>query len=71
MKRIAEQLRMVEMKGAGIYVSFYIPAKSDQSRNTIRREIDKWKGKDFTIEITAAPVSEDRIERWRGGERAI
>ena len=72
MKLIGKEMRVgatvVTTQEKGIYVSFFIPAQTEQNRNTVRSNIKKWEGKKFSVEIRAAAADEENLEPWRGQE---
>lgn len=38
----------------GTYVSFFVPLKDEKARNTLKKYVSEYAGKDFSIEIKGA-----------------
>lgn len=69
MKLLGKEMRigavMVTTREKGVYVSFFVPAQTEESRNTVKRYIERWAGKDFSVEIRGAAAAEENLAPWR------
>jgi len=41
-------------KVLGTYISFFVPLKDEKARNTLKKYVSEYAGKDFLIEIKGA-----------------
>ncbi len=72
MKLLGKEMKvgavMVTTREKGVYVSFFVPAQTEESRNTVKRYIERWAGKSFSVEIRGAAAAEEKLAPWRGKE---